>query len=601
MKRMAWMIVLLTVPALAGSLDDLWQERTFRLRRVSSYDPSGGNADGGQDKPIQPGEVRVLAEITGPAIVRHIWITIGSKDKLHLKNLWLRAYWDGEPEPSIDTPIGDFFCQGHGEYFPFACRTVSIGNQRGLNCFWPMPFNRSARVVVENRGDAVCGAFYYYIDYEQHKRAIRRLRTFHAQYRAEAPVRREDNYTFLYAEGEGHFVGVFHTVKQNENGWWGEGDDMIFVDGEPFPSLHGTGSEDYFCHAWGMGSNQAGPYFGALMNEGYRKEGRHSHYRFHIEDPIPFRQSIHVTMEHGHANDRADDFTSVAYWYQTEPHRSYESNVPVARVTTGYDELVDLLARQAANPRMNLLRQGREALQRHPGSPLSEWLANVAWERGSRKDSPPTGIIYAALVHADITVDGTLDEPIWTRSAWTSGFARGDRAAEQNCRVAIARNAATLYLALQSEEDPATQPLITLTPADIVEASNENRVFDEDCAEFFVGCVPGDLAYYQLIVNPAGALFLGRGRYDAPDHAGRHWQGPVAVGSTRVANRWTLEVALPLASIADCSPAVGDLWRIAVRRVRRTTDGRATLDRWPTAPWDRGGHLAPLFGYLQFE
>ncbi len=307
-------------PSADGVLGNLPELKSFKALRVSSADVTGGNADGGQTNPIQPHEERVLAEIDGAGAITHIWVTIASRDEFHLRNLVLKMYWDGEEDPSVEAPIGDFFGLGHGKYYQYSSKPLALGTNRGLNCFWRMPFGNGAKITLTNEGAMEVPAFYYYIDYEKYDTLPENIARFHAQYRQEMPCRPDENYLLVSAAGRGHYVGCNLSVELNADGWWGEGDDMIYVDGEEFPSLHGTGSEDYFCGAWGYGETFSNLYFG-LPLRGPHETGAHWNvYRYHIEDPIPFDQCITVTIEHGHANNRSDNFSSVAYWYQTEPH-----------------------------------------------------------------------------------------------------------------------------------------------------------------------------------------------------------------------------------------------------------------------------------------
>jgi hypothetical protein len=237
----------------------------------------------------------------------------------------LRMYWDGEEHPSVEAPIGDFFGLGHGRYYQYASLPIQIGTDKGLNCFWRMPFSDGARVTVTNDGPIEGEAFYYYVDYEKHDAPTEEPARFHAQYRQAFPCPDGENYVFVEAKGRGHFVGTNLSIHLRAGGWWGEGDDMFFIDGEELPTLHGTGAEDYFCGAWAYGMPQtiefANLYFGAPFIEGgHTQNALWNVYRYHIEDPIPFTESIRATIEHGHANDRRDNYSSVAYWYQTEPH-----------------------------------------------------------------------------------------------------------------------------------------------------------------------------------------------------------------------------------------------------------------------------------------
>jgi hypothetical protein len=209
-----------------------------------------------------------------------------------------------------------------------------------------MPFQKHARITVTNEGTQKVDAFYYNIDYRAYPKPLPAdTLYFHAQYRQAAPnkgwtnqwqsngdrlvnektnLNGDGNYVWMEATGRGHFVGVTMSVLQNQDGWWGEGDDMFFVDGEALPSINGTGSEDYFLGAWDFGSH-AFSYglFGAPVKGQEVAGGRSSVYRFHLDSPITFRKSLRATIEHGHANVRSDNYFSVAYWYQTEPHAAF--------------------------------------------------------------------------------------------------------------------------------------------------------------------------------------------------------------------------------------------------------------------------------------
>jgi hypothetical protein len=307
-------------------LSNLGQPQDYISRRISSYDRSGGNRD---SLTIEPGGTAVLAEVSGPGAIHHIWITIAA-EPFYGRKLILRMYWDGETEPSVEAPVGDFFGVGHGLDRSFSSLPINCSSEgRARNCYWYMPFRRSARITVTNEDQKPVDAFYYYVDYRVLKELSESTPYFHAQYRQEMPCAPGRNYVLLEAEGRGHYVGCNLSVLQQAMGWWGEGDDMIFVDGEKTPSLHGTGSEDYFSDAWGMREDE-NPFYGCpLQEEDYQAGSKATVYRFHVPDPVPFTRSILVTIEHGHANDRADHFSSVAYWYQAEPHKTFPPLAPL--------------------------------------------------------------------------------------------------------------------------------------------------------------------------------------------------------------------------------------------------------------------------------
>jgi Protein of unknown function (DUF2961) len=324
-------------------LSGLTTPHNYVQKRASSYDRTGGNEDSVK---IAPGATTTLLDDAGPGIITHIWITISSPEQYHLKKLVLRMYWDSEASPSVETPIGDFFGLGLGDYFQFESVPLSVAPDKALNCFFPMPFHKHARITVTNEGAADVDAFYFNVDYQSLSNELPAdTMYFHAQYRQAAPAKGwtnqwqsngdpvvnakknldgENNYVWMEAIGRGHFVGVTMSVLQNQDGWWGEGDDMFFVDGEKHPSINGTGSEDYFLGAWDFGDHPFSySLFGAPVKGAEIAGSRTSVYRFHLDSPIPFTKSLRATIEHGHANHRSDSFYSVAYWYQSEPHGAF--------------------------------------------------------------------------------------------------------------------------------------------------------------------------------------------------------------------------------------------------------------------------------------
>ena len=338
---------LLTLPLFCQDpsnwLSSLPQAKDYVQHRASSYDRTGANAD---FRTIAPGETLTLLDDAGPGLITHVWFTIASDDRRHLKALVLRMFWDGEASPSVEAPVGDFFGLGLGEYHQYEATPLSVGSDNALNCFFPMPFQKHARITVTNEGAIKTDAFYFNIDYDAYSKALPDDQLyFHAQYRQAAPnhgwtnewksngdpdvdkkknLDGDGNYVWMEATGRGHFAGVTMSVLQNQDGWWGEGDDMFFVDGEKTPSINGTGSEDYFLGAWDFGGHPfAYGLYGAPVVGQEVAGGRSSVYRFHLDSPIPFTKSLKATIEHGHANHRSDNYFSVAYWYQTEPHAAF--------------------------------------------------------------------------------------------------------------------------------------------------------------------------------------------------------------------------------------------------------------------------------------
>lgn len=314
-----------------NSLSNLAALRNHRNARASSYDTTGANADFWV---IYAGDRTVITDVHGAGIIRHIWMTLACEEPAFLRKIVLRIFWDDEPNPSVEAPIGDFFGLGHARTTYFTSLPLSMFD-RGFNCFFPMPFSKRARIEVRNECSQAPLILYFYVDYEIHERLPDRFGTFHAQWRRENPCKPvqlpneqntdgKENYIILEAEGHGHYVGCHLDIDALSPGWWGEGDDMFFVDGERWPpAIHGTGTEDYFCGAWNFNEVKqpfCTPYYGYHLKGNDDYTGKHSMYRYHIEDPIVFKRSLLFSIEHGTANDMGHDYSSTAYWYQTEPH-----------------------------------------------------------------------------------------------------------------------------------------------------------------------------------------------------------------------------------------------------------------------------------------
>jgi D-arabinan exo alpha-(1,3)/(1,5)-arabinofuranosidase (non-reducing end) len=336
-------------PQLPGAQPDITQQQTYTLHRSSSADSTGRNAD---FKTVAPGATVTVLDTDGPGVISHIWFTINDGESYHLKRIVLRMYWDGEATPSVETPIGDFFGLGLGTYHNWSSEMLSVGSVKALNSYFPMPYRHHARITVTNEGKQAIGSLYYNIDYRTESQPLPAATLyFHAQYRQAQPnhgwtdkwenngtplvndkanLDGKDNYVWLDAKGHGQYVGVTMSVLQNQDMWWGEGDDMFFIDGAKLPSITGTGSEDYFLGAWDFGGKSFSyPLYGAPVVGEELAGGRSSVYRFHFDAPIPFTESIKATIEHGHANHRSDNFYSVAYWYQAEPHAQFPALPPV--------------------------------------------------------------------------------------------------------------------------------------------------------------------------------------------------------------------------------------------------------------------------------
>ncbi len=277
-----------------------------------------------------------LADIDGPGAIQHIWLTCHP-------NMWryfiLRMYWDGEQQPSVEVPVGDFFCNGWCERSNVNSLPVAVNPAGGMNSYWEMPFRKSAKITMENiaEDDAV---LYYQIDYTLTE-VPEDMAYFHAQWRRSNPLKYKEVHTIVDGvKGRGHYVGTYLAWQVNSNNWWGEGEIKFYLDGDQdFPTICGTGTEDYFGGAWNWEhpQGQYGTYSTAFLGmhqvikpDGlYRANQRFGMYRWHIMDPIRFEEDLRVTIQAlgwrsgGRYLPLQDDISSVAYWYQAEPHAAY--------------------------------------------------------------------------------------------------------------------------------------------------------------------------------------------------------------------------------------------------------------------------------------
>jgi len=329
---------LLTAQDFGNDLMSLSQiQNDVRTKRISSSDVTYGNADciGG----IEEGDKVTLMDVKGAGIIQHIWITINPKPTVLSRNdLILRMYWDGNSYPSVEAPLGPFFGNGWSEYYPFYSLPLIVAPHSAYVCYFSMPFSQGARIEIENQAEQTLRSLYYYIDYIEMDNLPENSGRFHAWFNHEVTGRSvaqdenwkyglptggginkygEGNYIFADIKGKGHLVGVNYYVNNPSPNWYGEGDDMIFIDGEKIPSLNGTGTEDYFNTSWSPKELFMLPYFGyARVNDDIGYIGRTHLYRFHITDPVYFSESCRYTIEHQDANMEIFDLASVAYWYQ---------------------------------------------------------------------------------------------------------------------------------------------------------------------------------------------------------------------------------------------------------------------------------------------
>jgi len=332
-----------TSAALAGDLDDLAKPQEGRsMRSTSTAVDKNGNylASNSDNSRVPPGATKVVLDAQGPGVVTHMWFTFlgpepqswAPQGSANHQDMLLRIYYDGNTRPGVEAPLGDFFANCFGRRSSVVSVPVVVEDADSYNCFWRMPFRKSIRIEVVNQSDTKnINLLYYNIDWIKKDSLPADTPYFYAQYRQEYPVEQGHDYVILDTQGKGHYVGTVLAVRTRSPSWFGEGDEKIYIDGEKTASIWGTGTEDYFLSAWGLQTTStlyAGtPYFDQWGIVG----GHTSAYRWHIHDPIVFNKSIKVTIEHmgwistdenpkqvaDSWNERQDDFSSVAFWYQT--------------------------------------------------------------------------------------------------------------------------------------------------------------------------------------------------------------------------------------------------------------------------------------------
>ena len=285
---------------------------------------------------IKAGTTFTMAEITGSGAIQHIWMTPTGRWRFSI----MRIYWDDETEPSVECPVGDFFGMGWGEYAQLTSLAIAVNPGSAFNSYWVMPFRRKCRITMENIDDRDM-TLYYQIDYTLAK-VPDDAAYFHAQFRRTNPVQFKQNYTLVDGiKGQGQYVGTYLAWGVNNNGWWGEGEIKFYIDGDrDFPTICGTGTEDYFCGSYNFENQKTKqyqefttPYTGlhqVIRPDGlYRSQQRFGMYRWHITDPIRFKRDLRVTIQalgwrgNGEYLPLQDDISSVVYWYQTEPHGKF--------------------------------------------------------------------------------------------------------------------------------------------------------------------------------------------------------------------------------------------------------------------------------------
>ncbi|MCZ2075761.1 MAG: DUF2961 domain-containing protein [Bryobacterales bacterium] len=333
----------------SGIFSGLSLLRNSETRSISAENPTGERGGGARATPIAPSpatalgvgwKVRpfidlqrrqtvALADIQGPGVIQRIWMTVTEKA---YRNCILRMYWDGEEFPSVESPLGDFFANAHGLRYPVNSLMINVNPSGGFNSYWPMPFRKSARITIENQSPEDIGGFFYQVDYALEE-VPAEAAYFHASWRKSMGTREKPEHVILDGvEGRGHYVGTFIGWEQLSNGWWGEGEVKFYLDGDgKFPTICTTGTEDYFGGAWNFGNTPfSAPFLGYPL---YRQEKgqipKHALYRWHVPDPIRFKKDLRVTIQtlgwwpNGKFQPLTDDLSSVAYWYQSEPHTPF--------------------------------------------------------------------------------------------------------------------------------------------------------------------------------------------------------------------------------------------------------------------------------------
>jgi hypothetical protein len=283
---------------------------------------------------IKPGETITIAEMAGPGAIQHIWMTPTGNWRFTI----MRIYWDDETEPSVECPVGDFFGMGWNEYAPLTSLPVCVNPGSAFNCYWTMPFRKKCKITMENINDKDMMTLYYQIDYTLTE-VPADAGYFHAQFRRTNPNTTSDYTIVDNIKGKGQYVGVYLAWGVNNNGWWGEGEIKFFIDGDnKFPTICGTGTEDYFCGSYNFDRNGqykefCTPYAGlcqVIRPDGvYKSQQRFGLYRWHIKDPIRFEKDLKVTIQDlgwrqgGRYLPQQSDISSVCFWYQADPHTRF--------------------------------------------------------------------------------------------------------------------------------------------------------------------------------------------------------------------------------------------------------------------------------------
>jgi len=343
-----------TYDGLDNNLSNLFRVSKAKTFSISPENPTGEKGKGGMAKQgtasdaardlgqgwkvnpfiiIEPGKTFTLAEIGGEGAIQHIWMTPTGNWRFSI----LRMYWDDETTPSVEAPVGDFFAMGWGKYAQLSSLAICVNPGSAFNSYWVMPFRKKAKITMENL-DVAPMRLYYQIDYTL-TQVPKDAAYFHAQFRRTNPLPEKEVYTIVdNIKGKGHYIGTYMAWGVNNNGWWGEGEIKFYMDGDKeFPTICGTGTEDYFCGSYNFENREkkqyqefTTPYAGlaqVIKPDGlYQSQQRFGLYRWHIVDPVRFESDLRITIQAlgwksgGRYLPLRDDIASVAYWYQMEPH-----------------------------------------------------------------------------------------------------------------------------------------------------------------------------------------------------------------------------------------------------------------------------------------
>jgi len=331
-------------------LGNIFRAREAESRSISAENPKGEKGAGATADPkgegaarelgvgwkvkpcitVKAGETVTLMDNDGPGIIRHMWYTFSDK---FYRSVIIRMYWDGEKNPSVEAPLGDFLCNSWSCRQDILAEPINVNPQGGMNIYFPMPFRKGVKITVENDSPNDLGGFFYTINYTLEPVPDDAL-YFHAFWRRSNPLEYATEYLMIDGvEGRGQYVGTFMSWQQNAAGWWGEGEIKMFLDGDgQHPTICGTGTEDYFGGAWCFGGKPySAPYLGFqnVVKTSGEVGARMTLYRFHVHDPVFFKENMKVTMQalgwrsEGRYLALQDDIASVVYWYQTLPHAPF--------------------------------------------------------------------------------------------------------------------------------------------------------------------------------------------------------------------------------------------------------------------------------------